>query len=51
MAQSQNTELKRQHNDYDNAHQIANDCTTKFPLCPENIWSARFIIESDATIY
>lgn len=50
VAQMQNAEQKR-HYDYDNAHQIANNCAIIFPLCPENIWSARFIIESDATIY
>ena len=50
VPQLQNAKQKR-HIDYDNAHQIENNCTMHFPLCPENIWNAQFIIESDATIY
>lgn len=50
MAQLQHAKLKR-HIDYDNAHQTPSDCTMNFPLCPENVWNAHFIIESDATIY
>lgn len=50
VAQLHNVQQQR-HSDYDNAHQIANNCAINFPLCPENVWSARFVIESDATIH
>lgn len=41
--------VHRRHIAYDDAHQNAIDCDAKFPLCPDSIWKAGFLIESDAT--
>lgn len=40
--------IQKRHIDYDDAHQSASDCMAKFPLCPDSIWTAGFLIESDA---
>ncbi|XP_055305020.1 uncharacterized protein LOC129569832 [Sitodiplosis mosellana] len=43
--------IHKRHIDYDDAHQTIVDCTAKFPLCPESIWSAGFLIDNDATFH
>lgn len=50
VAQLQRVVHKR-HIDYDDAHQTIDDCAAKFPLCPDSIWEAGFLIESDATFH
>lgn len=43
--------IHKRHIDYDDAHQTNVDCIAKFPLCPDSIWSAGFLIDTDATFH
>lgn len=41
--------IHKRHIDYDDAHQKTADCVTKYPLCPDSIWNAGFLIDAEAT--
>lgn len=43
--------IHKRHIDYDDAHQMFDNCAAKFPMCPDSIWSAGFLIESDASFH
>lgn len=40
--------IQKRHIDYDDAHQSTSDCATQFPLCPDSIWTAGFLIDLGA---
>lgn len=38
---------KRRHIEYDEAHQIVDDCAATYINCPASVWHAGFLIDLD----